>query len=227
MLARPSLHQDTDSMITSETEVCNLALSFLGARRINNIESDQTTEAKSCRLLFHLVRDTLLRLHQWSFATGRVALSRVALDPSSEWTAAWQLPGDFIRLIRIVGDSPANPVRGFALEGRQLLTRGGLPTRIVYVANSVPVAQWDPLFLDAMRLRLAAEIAQDVAQSPELAAGALAQFTRLALPAAQTADAREVLSGENMGPAAIASMSSLVQARFRSDGRPAYLPTLP
>jgi hypothetical protein len=206
----------------SPTDVCNLALAKLGARRINDIASDETAEAKSCRLHFPMIRDGLLRRHQWSFATARATLSRLAEDPPTEWSGAWQVPADLVRLVRIVGASPQNPVKAFALEGRRLLTRGSTEVSIVYISNAVPVGEWDSLFVDAVRLSLAAAIAGDVTQNPALAQNALRELEALALPAAQTADAREVLSGENMGPATVASMSALVNARLRANGRPIY-----
>lgn len=211
--------------LSSKTDICNLALAELGARRINSVDADSTVEAKACRLHLNHIIDTLLERHQWSFATKRGVLARLAQDPESEWSAAWQLPADCIRLIRIPTNDPSNPVRDFAVEGRHLLTNVGWSSlRVVYVTNSRPVAEWIPLFVDAVVYKLAARIAGDVTQNPSLAEAALKKLETLAMPAAQTADARESLSAENFGPRHLASMSPLVQARFRADGRPPYTP---
>ena len=56
---------------------------------------------------------------------------------------------------------------------------------------------------------------------------ATARLERLKLPAAQTADAREVASGENFGPRHMAARSGLVNARFGSGTSAPYLPTAP
>ena len=212
--------------ITTKTDVANLALAELGARRITDYSSDATTESKSCHLHLDHVVNTLLRRHQWNFATARVTLVAVAGTPlGNEWDAAWTLPTDMVRLIRIISGDVCNPVRSFAIEGRILLT--GLLTEvfIAYVSNAVAVADWDSLFIDAVTYKLAAAICQDVAQNPTLEASCLQKLESLALPVAQTADAREVLSGENFGPRELASQSGLVRSRFLSYARPPYVPT--
>lgn len=211
--------------LTSKTDVCNLALAELGARRISSYDSDTTVEAHACRLHLDHVVDTLLERHQWNFATTRATLAKLAAPGDAEWAETWQLPTDCVRLIRITTGDTQNPLRDYAIEGRHLLTRGaGSGLRIVYVSNARPVGQWIPLFTDAVVHKLAARICGDVTQNPALADGCLQKLESLALPAAQTADARETLSGENFGPRHLASMSALVGARFRADGRPPYVP---
>lgn len=215
--------------ITSTTQLANLALSELGARRIDALDSDTTTEAKACRLHFDHCRDSLLRRHPWSFATRRVGISRITGDPVKEWAAAWQLPPDLVRLIRVV--SVANdskvPENSFAIEGRQLLTSDTDAKHIVYVSSAVPVGEWDSLFVEAMTYALSARIAKDITGNPQEGQAATQKLEALALPTAQTADAREVLSGENHGPAHLVARSFLVRSRYRSHGGPSYRPTLP
>lgn len=215
--------------ITSTTQLANLALSEIGARRIDNLDSDTTTEAKSCNLHFNHCRDSLLRRHQWSFATTRAALSQLTADPIKEWSAAWQLPTDCVRLIRVVSSAndAAIPTNLFTIEGRKLLTVDDDAKTIVYISNAVPIGEWDALFVEAMTYALAARIANDVTQNPAAAQAATQKLEALALPTAQTADAREVLSGENFGPRHLIGRSGLVQARYRANGRTPYSPTLP
>jgi len=214
--------------LTSKTDICNLALAELGARRISSYESDTTVEAKACRLHLDHVIDTLLERHQWNHATKAANLSKLLTVPNAEWTEAYQLPGDFIRLIRVSVGTALNSLQNFALEGRNILTIGSGDTLpILYVSNDIPVAQWSPLFIDAVVYKLAAKIAGDVTQNPSLADSALNKLESLALPVAQTADARQTLSGENFTPAHMASQSSLVAARFNTGGIASYAPTPP
>lgn len=211
-------------MPVSATEVCNMALAQLAARRINSLETDESEEAKACRLWYAHTIETLLQRHQWSFATARKTLSRDSSDPVTEWATSWTLPSDCVRLIRIVGWDTNNPIRDFAIESRQLLVNGADAVNIVYVSNAKPVPYWPALFVDAVAYKLASNICAAINKSIELGNAMLERLEKLALPAAQTADARESLSGENFGPRALASMSALVNARFRADGRPPYTP---
>lgn len=211
--------------ITSKTELCNLALAELGARRITSYESDTTVEANACRLQLDHVIATLLERHQWDFATKSTNLSALPNVPSAKWTNAWQFPTDFVRLIEVSSGSHLNSVQNFAIEGRTLMTLGGGDTLpISYVSSAVPINYWPALFVDAVIYKLAARIAGDVTQNPALADAAIQKLEQLALPAAVTSDARQTLSGENFGPQHIAAQSPLVAARFRCHGLAPYYP---
>lgn len=203
------------SALTSKTQVCNLALAEIGAARISNLDTDTSAQAVACRLHFDHVRNSLLRAHPWNFATRAVALSASATAPvnSVEFDTAWALPGDMVRLIRIQGTDRDVPVSRFEIQGRYLHTRSLTTCVLVYVSNAVPVNEWDDLFVDALRYKLASEIAPDLAQSPQMADAALQKFKALALRDAQSIDAREVASGENRTPRQQAAGSGLVQAR--------------
>lgn len=198
----------------TETEVCNLALSEIGAKLISNYEEDSTEEARACRLHFAQTRDGLLRRHQWNFAQVRADLSQDATAPVSDWDSAWTLPADCVRLISLPSDSPYKPHQEFALEGRKVLVRDLDAVTILYVSNAVPVTDWDPLFIDALSLALAGKLAKSIAHDVAMSQAADARFAQLALPAAVTADARETQSNENHGPAWRRAKSSVVGARF-------------
>ena len=211
--------------ITSDTHVANLALSAIGATRINDLDTDTTQEALSCQLHYHTVRDALLRLYQWTFATDTTSLSLSTTVPAGgEWTELWPLPAGFIRHIRIIGAGadPHNPLLHYAKQGQNLLTNGQTTLAIVYVHNLTPVSQWPADFIEAFRLKLAAAIAPDITNDPPKRLELLNEFKALALPAAELADAREVASGENFTPRDLASQSAYVNARYRADGRAAY-----
>lgn len=214
------------SALTSKTAVANLALAEIGAKRISDLEADSSPEAVACRLHFDHVRNVLLRSHPWSFAKLTVALSQSATDPvaSTEWDAAWTLPGDMLRLIRVVGPDADLPRTRFEIAGNFLHTRDLDTCTIVYVSDSIPVTRWDDLFVDAMRYKLASEIAEDVTQNPQKADAALQKYKAMALPDAARVDAQTEASGENRTPAMQSAQSGLVQARY-STTRPTYTVT--
>jgi hypothetical protein len=198
----------------TETDVCNLALSEIGAKLVSNYEEDSTEEARACRLHFTQTRDALLRRHQWNFAQVRADLSALEDEPVSDWDTAWTLPADCVRVISLPSDSPYKPHQEFAVEGRKVLTRDLSTLTLLYVSNAVPVTEWDPLFIDALSLALAQKLAKTIAHDTGMASAAAAAFAQLALPAAVTADARETQSNENHGPAWHRAKSSVIAARF-------------
>ena len=144
---------------------------------------------------------------------------------SREFPYIFDLPSDFVRLIRLATTDVHNPVREFEIAGKKLLTHAP-EFQLVYISANC-LDDLDDLFIDAFTLSLASKLAGDVTADPGLKQSFLTQLEQLHLPAAQNADAKEVKSGENFGPRALASMSGLVNARFRSDGRPPFYPTLP
>lgn len=203
-------------MIT--TDICNLALSRIGARRIADFESDATTEARSCRLHYALVRDGLLRRHQWDFATRTTPLSKLSDAPVGSFSEAWQMPADCVRLISV--SNAERKVSRFKREDRRILTSGETAVFLEYVSNSIPITQWDSLFIEALSLALAARIAPDVTGSADAGAPFRSDLESLALPAAQTADARETASGENYGLIDLIQSSRLTSLRYRSNPTP-------
>ncbi|WP_338285174.1 hypothetical protein [Luteolibacter sp. LG18] len=75
----------------TKTEISNLALSRLGARRVVDVDADTTPEARSCALHFNVVRDDLLRRHHWNFALAR----KTYVPQGAAWSGtAVYAPGD-------------------------------------------------------------------------------------------------------------------------------------
>jgi len=216
--------------ISTTTDIANLALSEIGARQLTDIETDTTEEGKACRQFYTITRDSLLRSYQWNFATKRAELTSTTA-PTTEWTSAWTLPSDHVRLIRIVGEDPSNPVRKFALEGRKLLVTGVDAAtehiNIVYVCNSAAITDYDSLFIEALVFKLASKIARRITEDMSMENDVLTKFNNLALVAATNADAREVASGENFGPQSLISQSNLVRSRFGSRSGVSYSPQPP
>ena len=200
-------------MISTVTDICNLALGRLGARRLASFESDVSTEAKACRLHYEQVRDGLLRRHPWDFATTSKVLSKLTDAPLSEYACAWQMPGDCVRIIRISSGLVNRPIQNFSRRGRALLTDDLSAVELVYVTRAVEIPYWDSLFTDALALKLASAIAGDVCQNPALISEVRSEFESLALPTAQTADAKEANSGEGFGLADMLGTSALVARR--------------
>lgn len=200
--------------MTTTTEICNLALSEIGGRQLVDFATDTSEEARACRLHYAQTRDALLRRHQWNFAQVRADLDENATAPVSDWDSAWDLPADCVRVISLPSNNPYKPHQEFALEGRRILVRGLDAVTLLYVSNAAPIADWDPLFIDAMALSLGIKLAKSIAHDVAMAQGAAATLAQLALPAAFTADARETLSNENHGPAWRRAKSSIVGSRF-------------
>lgn len=96
--------------MASEVEICNLALSHLGdSATVASIDPPEgSSQAEHCARFYPIARDALLELHDWSFATSRIALAQVT-NSWPEWTYAYALPSDAAKIIAILAsDAPAD-----------------------------------------------------------------------------------------------------------------------
>lgn len=88
--------------MSSNVEICNLALSHLGVgTEISDLTTERSAEALACRRYFDHVRDLVFRAFPWTFATKTVALALVEEDPNEEWGFSYRYPSDCLMFRRI------------------------------------------------------------------------------------------------------------------------------
>jgi hypothetical protein len=160
--------------MTSETDICNMALDRLGHQTITSL--DQGTKAADlCARNYPRSRDSLLRAHPWNFAIKRATLALSATTPNHEFTYQHALPVDCLKVIRTNWEAEGISgaaiygfpgMHGYAdssvpyrIEGRFLLCNE-TTAKIEYVAQITDTTQFDELFTDVLAQRLAAEIGQ-------------------------------------------------------------------
>ena len=86
----------------SNTDVANQALANLGSvPLIQNLETDQSKDARVARTYFHTTRKRALERYNWWFATYYQSLVQVDCIPWGEWKFVYQKPNDALRLSRI------------------------------------------------------------------------------------------------------------------------------
>ena len=158
-------------MALSTTKICNLALSDLGANRINDFDDTKETgtEVILCRLHYEPIRDALLRSHYWAFASDRVKLAQDAdKDPPFEWDNQFILPNDFLYLKSIYDGTLVRTARGsHALEGKRFLTNDST-VEIRYIKKVTDVTEFDPLFVQLLVLELDLKLVMPLTQDVNL-----------------------------------------------------------
>lgn len=154
-------------MALSETKICNLSLSDLGATRINNITGD-SVNAILCRLHYVPIRDALLRSYYWPFAAARKTLSQDTTDPDFEYDNQFILPDDFLYLRSIYESVPYEKSRrSHAIEGERLLTNDST-SEIRYTKRVTDVTKFDPLFVQVLVLNLDLKLVMPLTHDPKL-----------------------------------------------------------
>ncbi len=170
-------------MATNEVSICNLALNKLGAGTITSL-SGASKQALACNANYELVRDLMLRAHTWNFSIARVELAESVDGPLYEFSHRYALPSDALRVI-----SMENPEREFRVESGFLLTNEP-NVNILYTRRTTDPAKFDPLFIDALATRLAAEMAIDLADNTPLYR-ALLEVSEQKVREARTIDSQE------------------------------------
>lgn len=149
----------------SPVDVYNLALDYHKEAPISSVENPQTkTEALCARWGDHS-RRLALRLHSWNFATKRVELALLSEAPAFQYTQAFKLPTDFVRLVSV---GERGTIKNYQLEDSKILTEGEeAPLPIKYIYDFTNVARMDALFIDMWALILAIRISYPLTGSSE------------------------------------------------------------
>ncbi len=134
----------------SIVDLCNLALSHLAQGYVVNDLKERTPHANLCNTYYPICRQELLDdEHQWTFATGRLALN---VDAGYADGTGFVLPSDMIRPFRLESGSR------FYIEGDHLFTSDSNPV-LRYVRDVKDLALMPQKFKITLSYLLAARIA--------------------------------------------------------------------
>ncbi|GHV55880.1 hypothetical protein FACS1894206_10270 [Deltaproteobacteria bacterium] len=169
-------------MSVSLVGIVNTALDHIGQSPITSL-SEANPVAEKARRLLPGTLNFVLRAHLWKFAQKRVALAKLKATPAFGYQAQFQLPTDFIRLVKCEPDVP------FTVEGRKILCDSPR-LAIVYVGHCADPSLFDDAFREALELKLAANMAYGSTASGGLAESLNTRYLA-AVREARGYDARE------------------------------------
>lgn len=183
--------------MSSEVQICNLALSHIGARRIQSL-NDPIPEARECKLFYPIARDAALRDNDWAFARKRIALAQLT-EEFIGWDYAYGYPRDCHKDREIWNGIgyPAEPhekvpyeiASNSTLDGSVILTNEEA-AYLVYTAKVTNVNVFDAMFIDAISFRLASDLAIPVKGKSDLQKDFMQQYTMF-MGRAQVASANQ------------------------------------
>lgn len=146
--------------MASKTDICNLALQKLGAKRITSIDDSNSKNARECNAVFNIVRDRELRKNTWNFSKKRAKLAPSATAPNtSDFDYAFPKPSDCLRIIRGKYDTD------WEFEGNSILTNLTDELELKYVAKITDTAQYDSLFVDALACAIGMQLCETITGS--------------------------------------------------------------
>jgi len=139
--------------MASRTSIINGAVTLLSEQLIAN-ENENSKVARYAKINYDDTRDWLLKRFTWNFATRRRTLNR---SDSPDWgfQYAYALPEDCLRVVKTRDqiENPEDP-EPWKIESRVLLTDAA-ECGIVYIRRVDREGEFDPMFVEVMKARLA------------------------------------------------------------------------
>lgn len=111
------------SIGTTDVKICARALVNIGMSPIDNLDGDDDV-AKSCNLLYPMIKKEILGAYPWYATKGKKQLGRLTSTPVNEYKYAFQLPSNRISgplAIYSSGEVGAMPVKDWDLQGNTIL----------------------------------------------------------------------------------------------------------
>lgn len=150
-------------MALGKTEICNMALRYIGVRPVNNVESDTSAAAIELKAFWDLAVESTLRLNDWNFATKIIALAEIADEKCLGWDFAYTYPADCIMAWGIETEESVRD-KTVTYEWEKLLSPNTSTPVIAtnqenaylrYTSRVIDPSTWDTLFINALTWKLA------------------------------------------------------------------------
>lgn len=153
--------------MASEISIANAALRKIGNKQKIGSFDEGTAPANFMADRYAELRDDLLRVHPWNFATKRASLAQLAAVPAIEFDHTYQLPSDWLRTIEVFDNDAGTGTVAYREEnGTILCSAEAVWLRYIYQATDPNKMTAD--FRDLLAIKLAIEAAVDIAGSATL-----------------------------------------------------------
>lgn len=183
--------------------ICNMAIGNLGISRfIGNLDTEQSNEARVCRVFYDQARDKVLEEMPWSFARAYADLQDIGTPPS-KWAYRYRYPANclFVRAVTPRGSFPQvedyfNPYLLEYINRDQFEIVEDQANNALAICTDIPEAlltftmrissipMYSALFNDALAWCLASYIASPLSAQPSMAQAAGQAYTAALLKAA-------------------------------------------
>lgn len=143
-------------MITSDVNICNLALDHLNQKNITSLD-ENTKESKKCKQWYDLIRKSLLTNLNASFSICRAVLPEIKnFTPIYGYEKAFMLPNDCLQVLNL-----GNPLNNemYQIEGNYFYcNRKEQKVEIRYIKDVKDVTLFDSEFIELFALAIAEAI---------------------------------------------------------------------
>jgi hypothetical protein len=173
---------------TTDVQICNLALDLVKEQPITGFSSPTDKVSALCARWYPLMREATLSAYNWNFALKSRAAARIATPEVSDYTDAYQLPNDYLKLRAIIDPEIPLGRRRYEIQGRQLFyNNGGEATLdIWYTKDETDVATYPALYIMLLSHRLALVLGKKLTARSGIMADIKADLQMIILQARNT-----------------------------------------
>ncbi len=145
--------------VSNPVEICNLALVRIEQNSISSLD-DESVQGQFCNMVYEQSKTSLLSRYNWTFAIETAKPTQTLTSTLQDYTYAYQLPADFLRLVSVYDSSDREFIQitgmkpPFVLEG-SFIKSDASEIKIKYIKNIDTVAKFSPQFIDCFVLDLA------------------------------------------------------------------------
>ena len=173
--------------MASEVGICNAALQLIkNSKQITSLEQG-TKEANACEIIFDEMRDAMLEVHNWNFATKRVKLAQLTDTPAFEWDYSYQLPSDFLRAVSVHNNSSGRDRIPYKIENG-VVNSDASDLFLRYIARVEDPNLMPATFRLGLSKIIASRLAVTLSGSASLSKEMYEQYVGEDLPTAKSAD---------------------------------------
>lgn len=170
-------------------DICNMALSRLGESPVPDLNPNGSLPARLCYLHYHPVRREVLCASRWSFATVHTTLTSASEGGGDDaHQLRHSLPPDCLRVLGV-------NCRSWTLRGRAVYCSAP-EIRLQYIADVEDTSLFEPLFIEALVLRLAWKLCIPLINSTTARQALGEEYQRVALPQAAHFNAVQHMSND-------------------------------
>ena len=150
--------------MVADTYICNLALDHIGKDIVTDISTATQPAAVRVRRHYDHVLGVCLRMGYWNFATKRLALARILPAPINEFTYAYNLPADYVKMQRTWPRQLHYKIE----QGRLLTDEATITIKYTSDGALTDPSLMDPLFIDYFSYELALRSVNKASASADL-----------------------------------------------------------
>lgn len=164
--------------VTTDTQVCNMALGACGQRDLIGSLLDDTAAGLACATYYSTAKAKVLEAAKWRWASKRQTLALLSGVEREGWGYVYAAPSDLLSIgcVSHIEDGARPPTEPlpFLIElndtGNAFLIACDVTTPELVYTRDVPVALWPAVAIDALAADLAVRLALMLPVKPQLAA---------------------------------------------------------